>query len=553
MTSVESTFKTDDAADPAAIQKAETIPVLAYGREGAQPSGVRNSFRRSLPARPVLDALRFLDALTIGLSGVVGFQLSGADTGHSNATLLAIALVAGSVLVLSVAGDYAAARRALSRAGFARLLSGVTIAICLVAVCLFVAGEWHASVSWWLLAWLTVSFGGLASTRLLLWAAVRRSKYFGKFGRRIAVFGAGPEGSRVVHHLLQEKSEECQLIAVVDDKPRIADQIEGVPVFGGVRSLSGIIEELRCDELIIALPWSALHRSKELCEAIQHLPLRIRLAALDASGVSGAEMPLVDVLEPPLSEWQLVRKRLFDLIAASALLVFLLPVLAAIALAIKIDSPGPVLFRQRREGMANKAISVFKFRTMYHDQSDPTCRQQSSATDPRVTRVGQFLRRTGLDELPQLLNVVSGEMSLVGPRPHAIAMRTAGYSSAELIPAYGRRQTMRPGITGWAQIHGSRGPVETPEMLRERVAYDLHYIDNWSDVVDLKIIAITVLHLVRDLRKRDRLASTPPLGGSRRSESRRTVVQTRFVETRDTAMAGSRLRGVTSSRAGADD
>jgi lipopolysaccharide/colanic/teichoic acid biosynthesis glycosyltransferase len=177
----------------------------------------------------------------------------------------------------------------------------------------------------------------------------------------------------------------------------------------------------------------------------------------------------------------------------------LAPVLTLIGTAIIVDSRGPVLFRQRREGRGGSEIEVLKFRTMYADQSDPFCSQQSSDADPRVTRIGRFLRSTGLDELPQLINVLRGDMSIIGPRPHATGMRIGGQPSTELIPKYRRRAVIKPGITGWAQINGSRGPVESVALMEERVGFDLYYIENWSDFLDVKILMITVIQLLRDL------------------------------------------------------
>jgi putative colanic acid biosynthesis UDP-glucose lipid carrier transferase len=158
-----------------------------------------------------------------------------------------------------------------------------------------------------------------------------------------------------------------------------------------------------------------------------------------------------------------------------------------IAALIKLDSPGPVLFRQRRHGYNHRIIDVYKFRTM-SVQENGTHVQQARKDDPRVTRMGRLLRRTSLDELPQLLNVLTGEMSLVGPRPHALAHNQL---YAEQLDRYANRHRVKPGITGWAQINGFRGPTEDPEKMRQRVQLDLHYIENWSIWLDLKILVLT--------------------------------------------------------------
>jgi lipopolysaccharide/colanic/teichoic acid biosynthesis glycosyltransferase len=163
---------------------------------------------------------------------------------------------------------------------------------------------------------------------------------------------------------------------------------------------------------------------------------------------------------------------------------------------IKLDSPGPVFFRQRRHGFNGREIEVWKFRTMFADQTDDRCKQQTRRDDPRVTRLGRLLRKTSIDELPQLFNVLAGEMSIVGPRPHAVGMRTDNRLSKEIVAEYAHRYRVKPGITGWAQVNGYRGAMNSAALLRKRVEYDLYYIENWSLALDLKIMALTVLHLL---------------------------------------------------------
>ena len=180
-------------------------------------------------------------------------------------------------------------------------------------------------------------------------------------------------------------------------------------------------------------------------------------------------------------------------ITLSVMAVFALaPALGAVALAIRLDSPGPILFKQRRHGYLNEEVLVWKFRSMRVEASDATASRQVTADDDRVTRVGRFIRKTSLDELPQLWNVIRGEMSLVGPRPHAIGMLTGGADASKLVESYAHRHRMKPGLTGWAAVNGSRGPVDTPEAVRRRVSLDLEYIERQSLWFDLAIIARTL-------------------------------------------------------------
>jgi lipopolysaccharide/colanic/teichoic acid biosynthesis glycosyltransferase len=187
-----------------------------------------------------------------------------------------------------------------------------------------------------------------------------------------------------------------------------------------------------------------------------------------------------------------------DFVLSAAALVVLLPVFLAIAAAIALDSPGSVFFRQRRHGFLGEEVMVWKFRTMRSDRTDLQARQQVRPDDDRITRVGRFLRRTSLDELPQLWNVLRGEMSLVGPRPHAVGMLTAGTEASRLVETYAHRHRIKPGLTGWAAIKGSRGPVDTPEAVRRRIALDLDYIERQSVWLDLAIMLRTIPCLLGD-------------------------------------------------------
>jgi putative colanic acid biosynthesis UDP-glucose lipid carrier transferase len=195
----------------------------------------------------------------------------------------------------------------------------------------------------------------------------------------------------------------------------------------------------------------------------------------------------------PLSESNVLLKSMLDYAVALVGLIVLAPLLAVVALAIKIDSPGPVFFRQRRYGQNNSIFRIFKFRTMAVTEDGPTVKQ-AERDDPRVTRMGRILRRTSIDELPQLLNVLTGDMSIVGPRPHALAHDQLFEQKLDL---FSRRRRVRPGLTGWAQVHGFRGETKTTEDIRSRMQHDLYYIDNWSIWLDIEIITRTVFVLFR--------------------------------------------------------
>jgi len=222
--------------------------------------------------------------------------------------------------------------------------------------------------------------------------------------------------------------------------------------------------------------------------------MQIGVPELDAATVV---LPIPLPAQTRYNEWV---KRIVDVVLGLTLILMFSPVLLIIAMAIKLTSGGPILFQQQRRGRDNVPFACFKFRTMYHGVRDLACVQQTTQDDPRVTPVGKFLRRRSLDELPQLFNVLIGDMSLVGPRPHAVGMHLDGVLLPDLLPQYIFRYHVRPGMTGWAQINGWRGIVDTQEKLEKRVEHDLYYIANWSLALDLRILAGTFTCMLADAR-----------------------------------------------------
>jgi Undecaprenyl-phosphate glucose phosphotransferase len=261
----------------------------------------------------------------------------------------------------------------------------------------------------------------------------------------------------------------------------------------------------RIDLVIFALPVSAENRILQMLKKLWVLPVDIRLAAHSNklrfrpraySYIGG--VPVLDVLDKPITDWDVVMKWLFDKIVGSAILLLAAPLMLVTALAIKLDCRGPVLFRQKRYGFNNELIEVYKFRSMYVEQCDPTAMKLVQRGDSRVTRVGAFIRKTSIDELPQLFNVVfKGNLSLVGPRPHAVHAKAENRLYDEAVDGYFARHRVKPGITGWAQISGWRGETDTHEKIQRRVEHDLYYIENWSVLFDLFILAKTPFALAK--------------------------------------------------------
>ena len=232
------------------------------------------------------------------------------------------------------------------------------------------------------------------------------------------------------------------------------------------------------------------------------LPVDIRLSAhmsklrfTDKTYSYVGDLPVFEMADRPISDWNLVFKWVFDKLVALFALVVLSPVMIGTAIAVKATSKGPVLFKQNRHGFNNELIAVYKFRSMYTDMSDAKASTLVTRNDPRVTPVGRIIRKTSIDELPQLFNVLKGELSIVGPRPHALEAKAANRLYHDAVHGYFARHKVKPGITGWAQINGWRGETDTVDKLMARVDHDLYYIENWSILLDLYILVMTPISL----------------------------------------------------------
>ncbi len=269
----------------------------------------------------------------------------------------------------------------------------------------------------------------------------------------------------------------------------------GLPLFNDLNALERMIRQDAVDTVLVALPWSAGEQMRTIIQRISMAPVDVYIYP----GMNGLDLPLrradrafdlplLMACTRPIGGWRALIKRGEDVALSAGLLAFISPVMLAIAVAIKCTSRGPVFFRQRRLGYNNRVIEVLKFRSMYTHLSDADASQQTFRGDKRVTRVGAWLRKTSLDELPQLLNVLRGDMSLVGPRPHALATTAGGLALEEAVPVYSSRHRVKPGITGWAQVNGYRGALDSVEKIVHRVNHDLYYIENWSLALDLKIL-----------------------------------------------------------------
>jgi Undecaprenyl-phosphate glucose phosphotransferase len=334
---------------------------------------------------------------------------------------------------------------------------------------------------------------------------IRALAMSGALAETAVIIGATETAARLLQR--NAKTRALNVVGVIDDRgERVGQTLEGVPVLGDIESLLNWAHLCEIDQLIVTVNPAAEARMRELINRLRLAPNRVVLL-LDlehlnpehglVSAIAGTPAALIS--GGPRNPRYATVKRAQDLVIGSLALLVLAPIMAAIALAVRFDSPGPIIFRQNRHGFNNRIISVLKFRSMRNDQQPSGgAVRQVVKDDPRVTRLGAFLRKTSLDELPQLFNVLAGDMSLVGPRPHPVGMRTGEVDSTRIVAEYAHRHRMKPGMTGWAQINGSRGPVHTAAEVRERVRLDLEYIQRASLWFDLWIIVRTIPALLGD-------------------------------------------------------
>jgi Undecaprenyl-phosphate glucose phosphotransferase len=331
------------------------------------------------------------------------------------------------------------------------------------------------------------------------WRIIDQGRRQGRLTPNVVVVGATINAERFIRAALA--TGDVNVLGVFDDRAdRAPPQVLGVPVLGDTNALVDHRIMPFVDRVIIAVSSTAQVRVAQLVKRLEVLPNPVSLF-VDVDREADHEAALarfVDLSGATTDARRAFAKRAQDLVIGSLGLLVAAPVMLVIALVIKLDSPGPVFFRQRRHGFNNESILVWKFRSMRHEMADAKASRQTSIDDERVTRIGRFIRQTSLDELPQLLNVLRGEMSMVGPRPHAIGMKSGDVESAKLVGHYAHRHRMKPGITGWAAINGSRGPIDTPELVRERVALDVDYIERQSFWLDLRIIIMTIPCLLGD-------------------------------------------------------
>lgn len=470
----------------------------------APPRAVSSTQGRNAPL--LLDfgvfLLRIAELLAIAATSLAALEAfgnvpEGARQPHITATMIAILFYAG---LAEVTGVHDPDVRFSVRQAWGRLLTAwLATSMFMLTLSFFLKVSEQYSRGW-ALGWFLGGALALCLVRLVGIGWMRRLKRTGIFNQRVAIFGAGPQGDRLARYILGSDRLTIDLIGFFDDRTpdRLPAPQSHIGVGGRLADLVDLIRAGQVDQVIVALPWSAETRLQEVVGELAITPVRIRLAPDLASFAFAqrtvvllGDLPVMTLFERPISGVDQLVKRIEDMLLGSLALLIFAPLLLLIAIAVRLDSPGPILFRQQREGFNNHRFGIWKFRSMHVERCDGDAIRQATRGDPRVTRVGRVLRRLSLDELPQLFNVLRGEMSLVGPRPHAPGTRAGDRLFGEVVKTYAARHKVKPGMTGWAQVAGWRGETDTEEKLLKRLEHDLYYIENWSIGLDLYILLRT--------------------------------------------------------------
>ncbi len=361
----------------------------------------------------------------------------------------------------------------------------------------------------WVVVWLALSFVALSTGRRLVISSLKKLTHSGVFTQQIVLFGADPLCGQLHDHLL-ESGADVNIVKTFCVKglsgegkfmeKAVTAQLHNLVVFG---------REHKFDQIIVALPANGGARIQEIMLELGQLPVAIDILPSEAAlhikqpKLSRAgDVGFYNMQNKPISGWGSLTKRIFDLAISIPALVILSPFMAIIAAAIKLTSPGKVFFIQERHGLNEEVINVMKFRTMSASESTSSF-VQAKKNDARITKIGHILRKTSMDELPQLINVVRGDMSLVGPRPHPLQLNEDHAHLVQMdgilqkLHRYASRHNVKPGITGWAQVKGFRGETDTAEKMIKRVQFDLHYIHNWTIWMDMRILRKTVMAVIK--------------------------------------------------------
>lgn len=484
-------------ADDFPAARASQEPMAGLTTEGRK-------LRRQGWLAALLLAMRIADLLVVWLGGLAAHLVRFGFVPVPGLEMLALTFaVMMSAVVFNLGRAYSAGEADNFWASASRVLGHWSLVCLLLIATVFMAGVGESYSRGWAILWMTIAACGLVGVRAVGATLMRRARSRGSMVTRVAIIGGDQSGLQLYHYLKQQA--HIELVGVYDDRfARLQDRAreQGVTLMGTAQDFLKWARYGSVDCVVINLPWSSEHRVREMVEVLQELAIEVQICPeglnfvvqsfpllKNSIATTLGGLPMFSVSRRPLDGWGWLVKNIEDRILIALLAPLVIPLCLLIALAVKLDSPGPVLFRQQRKGFNGREFMVYKFRTMRAADSVPTgVTKATLRDDPRVTFVGNILRRTSLDELPQLINVLRGEMSIIGPRPHAV---DHDEQFARIIRQYYSRHRVRPGITGWAQVNGLRGTIEDDVQIRRRVAHDLWYIENWSVFFDLRILLMT--------------------------------------------------------------
>jgi putative colanic acid biosynthesis UDP-glucose lipid carrier transferase len=442
---------------------------------------------------------RLLDAIFVMGSGYLAYYLRFNDIQHVPA-LYNLAILIGCVLAYLCfyqCGLYEPLRGKHIESLFARLFTAWGSILFIFTVLTFFTKTGESYSRLWLAEWFAIGFISSVIFRIVSLLALRTFRKKGYNHRNVYIIGAEGLAQDIAKTLQEALWTGYVIRGFLKDAsytgPRI---IMGKPVFSYPENWDVFLAEEKIDEIWIALPLHAEEQIKTIMYGLRHSTVNVRLVPdifglglLNHSVSEIAGVTTLTLRESPMRGLSQLIKFMEDLVLALIILVIISPLLLVIALIIKCTSKGPVIFKQKRYGIDGRLINVYKFRSMYTHQEPEGTVTQAKKHDARITPIGKFIRRTSLDELPQFINVLQGRMSIVGPRPHAVAHNE---QYKDLVAMYMQRHIVKPGITGWAQVNGLRGETDTLDKMQKRVEYDLYYIEHWSLWFDLKIIFMTI-------------------------------------------------------------
>jgi Undecaprenyl-phosphate glucose phosphotransferase len=478
----------------------QVLPRLADLRTG--------STRVLFPPSMFAGLVRLSETVLLAVIGYLVAALYVADAdfrGNSQYIAAPILTSLAASAMMHGAGHYKMQALIHATRNLAQVLLTWTLAVAILVACVFFLKIGPEFSRVWVAVWYIVGCVAIVVSRIVLAVGAKRAVADGRLARRAVIYGGGSVSELLLRELDSDPESDIRICGVFDDRAdgRVTRTVGGFPRLGTSDDLIQFSRDRQVDLLIMALPLAADARLKQLVRRLNVLPLDIRLAGHSselklrprAYSYIGS-VPFLDLHDRPIAGWSNATKSLFDRSIAAVALLAAAPIMLAIACAVRLDSKGPIFFKQKRYGFNNELIEVLKFRSMYVAVQDSNAERLVTMHDARVTRVGRFLRKSSLDELPQLFNVLMGSLSLVGPRPHAMQAKAADTLYPDVVDGYFGRHKVKPGITGWAQINGWRGETDTPEKIQKRVEHDMYYIENWSLMFDIVILARTPFALL---------------------------------------------------------